>query len=169
MLPWLFLNMYICVISIVSYTAIRQNSNLGFYICCRFIPFSGGPRKCVGDQFALLEAIVSLAIVLQHMNFELVPNQNISMSTGATIHTTNVNLHHLCLLTYESFSFCALTQTEDSLLCWCTVLHIPHINYREIFSGKSCPTALHEDIYHGHWVPSLYIEWTVEEEPKFDS
>ncbi|KAJ8622816.1 hypothetical protein MRB53_031345 [Persea americana] len=55
----------------------------------RFIPFSGGPRKCVGDQFALLEAIVSLAIVLQHMNFELVPNQNISMSTGATIHTTN--------------------------------------------------------------------------------
>ncbi|KAL6988287.1 cytochrome P450 [Sarracenia purpurea var. burkii] len=55
----------------------------------RFIPFSGGPRKCVGDQFALLEAIVALAIVLQHMNFELVPNQNISMTTGATIHTTN--------------------------------------------------------------------------------
>ena len=24
------------------------------------------------------------------MNFELVPNQNISMTTGATIHTTNV-------------------------------------------------------------------------------
>ncbi|KAL5740923.1 hypothetical protein ACOSP7_029792 [Xanthoceras sorbifolium] len=55
----------------------------------RFIPFSGGPRKCVGDQFALLEAIVSLAIFLQKMNFELVPNQNINMTTGATIHTTN--------------------------------------------------------------------------------
>ncbi|XP_014514276.1 carotene epsilon-monooxygenase, chloroplastic [Vigna radiata var. radiata] len=55
----------------------------------RFIPFSGGPRKCVGDQFALLEAIVALAIFIQHMNFELVPNQNISMTTGATIHTTN--------------------------------------------------------------------------------
>ncbi|XP_041024923.1 carotene epsilon-monooxygenase, chloroplastic isoform X2 [Juglans microcarpa x Juglans regia] len=55
----------------------------------RFIPFSGGPRKCVGDQFALLEAIVALAIFLQHMNFELVPNQNISMTTGATIHTAN--------------------------------------------------------------------------------
>ncbi|XP_052173861.1 carotene epsilon-monooxygenase, chloroplastic isoform X2 [Diospyros lotus] len=55
----------------------------------RFIPFSGGPRKCVGDQFALLEAIVALAIFLQHMNFELVPDQNISMTTGATIHTTN--------------------------------------------------------------------------------
>ncbi|GAB4856531.1 cytochrome P450 [Ancistrocladus abbreviatus] len=55
----------------------------------RFIPFSGGPRKCVGDQFALLEAIVALAILLQHLNFELVPDQNISMTTGATIHTTN--------------------------------------------------------------------------------
>ncbi|XP_048225972.1 carotene epsilon-monooxygenase, chloroplastic isoform X3 [Ricinus communis] len=55
----------------------------------RFIPFSGGPRKCVGDQFALLEAIVALAIFLQNMNFELVPDQKISMTTGATIHTTN--------------------------------------------------------------------------------
>ncbi|KAB1199544.1 Carotene epsilon-monooxygenase, chloroplastic [Morella rubra] len=51
--------------------------------------FSGGARKCVGDQFALLEAIVSLAIFLQHMDFALIPNQNISMTTGATIHTTN--------------------------------------------------------------------------------
>lgn len=57
---------------------------------CRFIPFSGGPRKCVGDQFAMLEAIVALAIFLERMNFELIPDQNISMTTGATIHTTNV-------------------------------------------------------------------------------
>ncbi|XP_021908779.1 carotene epsilon-monooxygenase, chloroplastic [Carica papaya] len=55
----------------------------------RFIPFSGGPRKCVGDQFALLEAIVGLAVFVQRLNFELVPDQNIGMTTGATIHTTN--------------------------------------------------------------------------------
>ncbi|PON56157.1 Cytochrome P450, E-class, group I [Parasponia andersonii] len=55
----------------------------------RFIPFSGGPRKCVGDQFALLESIVALSIFLQHYNFELVPDQIIGMTTGATIHTTN--------------------------------------------------------------------------------
>lgn len=54
----------------------------------RFIPFSGGPRKCVGDQFALMESLVALAILLQNFNFELVPNQNIGMTTGATIHTT---------------------------------------------------------------------------------
>ncbi|KAF3520871.1 hypothetical protein DY000_02061231 [Brassica cretica] len=55
----------------------------------KFIPFSGGPRKCVGDQFALMEAIVALAVFLQHLNVELVPDQTISMTTGATIHTTN--------------------------------------------------------------------------------
>ncbi|GAA0142206.1 oxygenase [Lithospermum erythrorhizon] len=65
--------------------ALPNETNTDF----RFIPFSGGPRKCVGDQFALLEAIVSLTIVLQHIDFKLVPDQNISMTTGATIHTTN--------------------------------------------------------------------------------
>ncbi|KAH9326038.1 hypothetical protein KI387_006216, partial [Taxus chinensis] len=54
----------------------------------RFIPFSGGPRKCVGDQFALLESLVALAALLQNFNFEIVPNQTIGMTTGATIHTT---------------------------------------------------------------------------------
>ncbi|CAH2064252.1 unnamed protein product [Thlaspi arvense] len=55
----------------------------------KFIPFSGGPRKCVGDQFAMMEAIVALAVFLQRLNVELVPDQTISMTTGATIHTTN--------------------------------------------------------------------------------
>ena len=59
----------------------------------RFIPFSGGPRKCVGDQFALLEAIVALAVVLQKMDIQLVPDQKINMTTGATIHTTNGRKH----------------------------------------------------------------------------
>lgn len=55
----------------------------------RYIPFSGGPRKCVGDQFALMEAVVSLALILQDFDFGMVPNQTIGMTTGATIHTTN--------------------------------------------------------------------------------
>lgn len=55
----------------------------------RFIPFSGGPRKCVGDQFALMEAVAALAVLLQRFDFQLVPGQEIGMTTGATIHTTN--------------------------------------------------------------------------------
>ena len=53
----------------------------------RYIPFSGGPRKCIGDQFALLEAHVALVVLLREMEVDLVPNQKIEMTTGATIHT----------------------------------------------------------------------------------
>lgn len=56
---------------------------------CRFIPFSGGPRKCVGDQFALMEAVVSLALLLKRYDVAMVPNQDPGMTTGATIHTVN--------------------------------------------------------------------------------
>jgi hypothetical protein len=55
----------------------------------RYIPFSGGPRKCVGDQFALMEAVVALAVLLKRFDFTLVPGQQINMTTGATIHTTD--------------------------------------------------------------------------------
>ncbi|KAG2431593.1 hypothetical protein HYH02_013286 [Chlamydomonas schloesseri] len=55
----------------------------------RYIPFSGGPRKCVGDQFALMEAVVALTVLLRQYDFSMVPNQTIGMTTGATIHTTN--------------------------------------------------------------------------------
>lgn len=55
----------------------------------RYIPFSGGPRKCVGDQFALMEAVVSLAVVLKRFSFKAVPGHKVGMTTGATIHTQN--------------------------------------------------------------------------------
>lgn len=55
----------------------------------KYIPFSGGPRKCVGDQFALMEAVVAMTVLLRQLEFTLVPDQKISMTTGATIHTTN--------------------------------------------------------------------------------
>lgn len=41
----------------------------------RYIPFSGGPRKCVGDQFALMEAVVALAVILRGFDFEMVPGK----------------------------------------------------------------------------------------------
>ncbi|KAG2485381.1 hypothetical protein HYH03_015869 [Edaphochlamys debaryana] len=55
----------------------------------KYIPFSGGPRKCVGDQFALMEAVVALTVLIKQFDFELVQGHKIGMTTGATIHTTN--------------------------------------------------------------------------------
>lgn len=55
-----------------------------------FIPFGGGARKCVGDQFALFEATVAFAMLLRRFSFRLaVPVEQVGMATGATIHTAN--------------------------------------------------------------------------------
>jgi len=75
-----------------------------------FIPFGAGPRKCVGDEFAVMEAVVTLSMTLRRFDFEFdeskfvgkddihAPpsglNHPVGMRTGATIHTRN-GLHML--------------------------------------------------------------------------
>lgn len=55
-----------------------------------FLPFGGGPRKCVGDQFALMESTVALALLLQKFDVELNgPPESVELVTGATMHTKN--------------------------------------------------------------------------------
>ncbi|XP_051125371.1 cytochrome P450 97B2, chloroplastic isoform X2 [Andrographis paniculata] len=55
-----------------------------------FLPFGGGPRKCVGDQFALMESTVALAMLLQKFDVNLKgPPESVELVTGATIHTKN--------------------------------------------------------------------------------
>jgi len=56
-----------------------------------FLPFGGGSRKCVGDQFAMMESCVTLAMLLQRYDFAFDDRGpgHVGMRTGATIHTEN--------------------------------------------------------------------------------
>jgi len=55
-----------------------------------FLPFGGGKRKCVGDQFAMMEAAVTMALMIKNYDFEFaIKPEDVGMKTGATIHTMN--------------------------------------------------------------------------------
>eukprot|EP00930_Biecheleria_cincta_P021620 TRINITY_DN15975_c0_g3_i1.p1 TRINITY_DN15975_c0_g3~~TRINITY_DN15975_c0_g3_i1.p1 ORF type:complete len:618 (+),score=97.82 TRINITY_DN15975_c0_g3_i1:75-1928(+) len=54
-----------------------------------FVPFGGGEFKCVGDQFAVIEATVVLAKLIQRYNFTPVYStlRDVGIDVAATIHT----------------------------------------------------------------------------------
>ena len=55
-----------------------------------YMPFGAGSRKCVGDQFACMEAVVTLAMVLRRFDLTLdIRPEDVGIYTGATIHTRN--------------------------------------------------------------------------------
>eukprot|EP00884_Botryococcus_braunii_P007528 jgi/Botrbrau1/16777/Bobra.150_2s0012.1 len=55
----------------------------------RFLPFGGGPRKCIGEMFAIHEGVTILSMLVRRYNFELDEAVPIEMTSGATVHTVN--------------------------------------------------------------------------------
>jgi cytochrome P450/NADPH-cytochrome P450 reductase len=52
-----------------------------------YLPFAAGPRSCIGQNFALLEAKIMLAMFVQRCNFEMVPGQKIVPDVKITMRT----------------------------------------------------------------------------------
>ncbi len=50
-----------------------------------FFPFGGGPRICIGNQFAMVEGPLALAAIIQRFRFDLVPNQRIEPDPTFTL------------------------------------------------------------------------------------
>lgn len=50
-----------------------------------YIPFGAGPRKCIGNHFALLENQLVLAMVVQRFRLQLAPNQHTRPHFGGTL------------------------------------------------------------------------------------
>ncbi len=51
-----------------------------------YLPFGGGKRKCIGDQFALFESVVALAMLMRRYEFRLAPDApSVAMTTGACV------------------------------------------------------------------------------------
>jgi fatty acid omega-hydroxylase len=47
--------------------------------------FHAGPRTCLGQNLATLEAIVALAMLLRRYKFSLIPGQNITYNVSLTL------------------------------------------------------------------------------------
>jgi cytochrome P450 len=50
-----------------------------------YFPFGGGPRQCIGNGFAMMEAMIILATILQRYRLELVPGMEIKAKPLITL------------------------------------------------------------------------------------
>jgi cytochrome P450 len=50
-----------------------------------YFPFGGGPRLCIGQRFALVEAVLMLAAVARRYRLDLVPGHQVVLQPAVTL------------------------------------------------------------------------------------
>ena len=50
-----------------------------------YFPFGGGPRQCIGNAFAMMEAVLVLATIAQRFRLSLAPGQRITPTPYVTL------------------------------------------------------------------------------------
>jgi hypothetical protein len=109
-----------------------------------YLPFGGGARKCVGDEFAVLEATVTLAMVLRRFNFEFDPAKQEGM---ADMYSHPKGLEHpVGMKTGKS--------NKTSKAGWFTIDSIPHPNFH---ARRSNDSYAERPTHAGEEAPALRI------------
>jgi cytochrome P450 len=50
-----------------------------------YLPFSTGPRQCIGNEFSMMEGVLVLVMLLQRFHISLVPNQTVKPNLSTTL------------------------------------------------------------------------------------
>ena len=54
-----------------------------------YFPFLGGPHQCIGETFAMMEAQLVIASVMQSYRLELAPGEKVSITPVMSLRPTN--------------------------------------------------------------------------------